>query len=69
MSHATGDIAMADDPINRGPQDRNRINIHQDHELRYWTEKFGVTVEQLKAAVEEVGPSAKAVEQWLASHQ
>jgi hypothetical protein len=28
---------MADDPQNRGGGDRDRINVHQEHELRYWT--------------------------------
>ncbi len=60
---------MADDPNYRGAQDRSRINVHQEHEVRYWTEKFGVNADQLKAAVKEVGPTASAVEQWLASHQ
>jgi hypothetical protein len=60
-----GDIAMADDPNIRGGQDRSRINIHQDHELRYWSQKFGVTPEKLKAAVQKVGVSAKDVEQEL----
>jgi len=56
---------MADDPGNRGGPDRDRINVNQDHELRYWSSRFGVTPEELRKAVEEVGPMAKAVEQRL----
>jgi hypothetical protein len=52
---------MADDPTNRGTQDRTRINVHQEHEVRYWTRKFGVTKEQLEAAVKKVGVSARKV--------
>jgi hypothetical protein len=54
---------MADNPGMRGPRDRERIDIHQEHEVRYWTEKLGVTPEELRDAVEAVGPMASAVEQ------
>lgn len=57
---------MADDPKDRGAQDRSRINVHEEHEVRYWTQKFGVSKEQLEAAVKAVGVSAKAVEEHLA---
>lgn len=56
---------MADDLQNRGPADRARVNIHEDHELRYWTEKFGVTENALKAAVDRVGPMAADVAKAL----
>ncbi len=56
---------MADDKSKRGPQDRNRINLNEDYEVRYWSEKFGVTAEQLRQAVQKVGSSAAAVEQEL----
>jgi hypothetical protein len=56
---------MTDDLSKRGAQDRTRINIHEDHEIRYWTQKFGVSQDQLKAAVQKVGPSAAAVEKEL----
>ena len=54
---------MADDTSARGQQDRSRINVNQEHEVRYWTEKFGITAEELKQAVDQVGPMADAVEQ------
>jgi hypothetical protein len=56
---------VSDDPIRRGHPDRDRINVHQEHELRYWSERFGVTPDQLKAAVRAVGPHVSAVEQKL----
>lgn len=46
---------MADDRKERGPQDRARINIHEDYEVRYWTRAFGVSAEELKRAVQAVG--------------
>lgn len=52
---------MADDTTIRGQQDRSRINVHEEHEVRYWTEALGINKEQLVAAVKEVGPMADAV--------
>ena len=37
--------------------------MSQEHEVRYWTEKFGCTAEELRKIVAEVGPMADAVEQ------
>ena len=56
---------MSDNLKDRSAQDRARINIHEEHERRYWTQKFGVSDEALKRAVEAVGPSAEAVAKHL----
>lgn len=56
---------MADDKHNRGAQDRSRINLHEDYEVRYWTDKLGISKSQLEEAVKKVGFSAKAVEEEL----
>jgi hypothetical protein len=56
---------MADDLSNRGPQDRARVNISEQHEVAYWTKKFGVSEEQLRKAVQKAGVSAEAVEKAL----
>ncbi len=53
---------MSDDKSKKGPADRSRINVHEDYELRYWSEKFGCTRDQLKAAVKKAGVTAKDVE-------
>jgi Protein of unknown function (DUF3606) len=45
---------MADDKT-KIAQDRRRIDVHQDYELDYWTQKFGVSKDELKAAVQRVG--------------
>ncbi len=47
-------------------QDRDRIDVSEEHECRYWTEKLGVTYVTLKAAVLKVGPLAKDVRKYLA---
>lgn len=56
---------MADDKTKTGGQDRQRINVNEDYELRDWAAKFGVTTVQLKQAVAEVGDRAAEVEQHL----
>jgi hypothetical protein len=56
---------MSDDKSTRGPADASRINVHEDYELRYWSQKFGVTAEELKAAVKSAGVMAKDVEARL----
>lgn len=53
---------MADDKVHPGAQDDNPINLNEEYEVRYWTEKFGVGQEELQRAVERVGTSPKAVE-------
>jgi hypothetical protein len=49
---------MADDTAKRDYRDHDRINIHQDYELRYWTKELGVTPEKLRQTVEKVGVMA-----------
>ena len=56
---------MSDDKSKKGMQDRTRINTEEDYELRYWSEKSGVSQDQLKAAVKKVGNSVSAVEKEL----
>lgn len=56
---------MADDKSKTGGQDRDRINVNEDYELRDWSKKFGVTPEELKDAVKKVGPMAGDVRKEL----
>lgn len=56
---------MADDLNNRGAQDRARISMSEEHEVRYWTETLGVSKEELQQAVDKVGNGAEAVRQFL----
>ena len=46
-------------------QDRDRIDVSEEHECRFWTEKFGVTYAVLKAAVLKAGPRATDVRKYL----
>jgi hypothetical protein len=54
-----------DDKQKNGSADRGRININEGYELDYWSNKFGVSKDKLKAAVQTVGTSANAVEDFL----
>lgn len=56
---------MADDKSKTGGQDCDRINVNEDYELRDWSKKFGVTPEELTAAVRKVGPFADDVRKEL----
>jgi hypothetical protein len=56
---------LADDLSNRGVQDRARVNISEGHEVRCWTEKWGISAAQLADAVRKVGVSADAVAKQL----
>jgi hypothetical protein len=56
---------MSDDLSKRNGGDRKRIALGEEHEVRYWTQKLGVTREQLEQAVKQVGNSADAVEEHL----
>lgn len=57
---------MADDLNNRGAQDRARINLSEEHEVRYWTVALEVSEEELRRLVGEVGNNAEAVRTALA---
>ena len=41
---------MVHDPTKQAA-DRQRINVSQEHECRYWAQEFGVSPGALKAAV------------------
>ena len=56
---------MSDDKTKSGGQDRTRINTSEDYEVRDWSRKFGVSADQLRAAVKAVGSNAKDVEAHL----
>ena len=58
---------MPDDKTQRGGQDRELVSLSDDHELRDWAKKFGVSVDVLKAAVQAVGNRASDVEAHLQS--
>jgi hypothetical protein len=56
---------MSDNLKQTGKPDDSRINIEQDHELQYWSEKFGVSRDELRKAVQAAGPTVKDVQRHL----
>ena len=56
---------MSDDKTQAHGQDRERINVHQEYELRDWSKTLGVTPEELKKAVAAVGDRAEKVREYL----
>jgi Protein of unknown function (DUF3606) len=56
---------MADDKSKGGAADRARVSMQQKHEVAYWTQKWGISEEQLKAAHAAAGPMAEKIEAHL----
>jgi hypothetical protein len=56
---------MTDNQDFRSGQDRDRIDVKQDADLRSWAKRFDATPEQIKEAVQAVGDRADKVELHL----
>ena len=56
---------MSDDKGKSHGQDRQRINVNQDYELRDWARSLNTTPERLKEAVQAVGDRADKVREYL----
>jgi hypothetical protein len=56
---------MSDDRNKTGGQDRERISLTEDYEVRDWAAKFGVTEKALRDAVARVGDRAEDVRKEL----
>jgi hypothetical protein len=63
MKKETPMVEKIQEPLD---QDRDRIDVSEEHECRYWTEKLGVSYQALKRIVAEVGPLARDVRRHLA---
>lgn len=48
-----------------GQQDRSKINMHEAHEVKYWTHQLGISKDQLQKVVDKVGNGAAAVRKEL----
>lgn len=53
---------MSDSKDKQDYHDRDRISTSEDYEMQYWSEKFGISKEELKFVIEKVGPMVKDVE-------
>jgi len=54
-----------DNEDNMGRPDHARINVKENYEVEYWTQKFNISRERLKEAVNAVGTSAEDVRKYL----
>ena len=48
--------------------DRDKINAEEYYEMTAWCQMFGVTSNDLKRAIEAVGPSAVKVKSYIHQH-
>jgi hypothetical protein len=60
---------MADDVEKSGKPDDARIDVDQEHEVRYWAGQFGVTPDEIRSAVRVAGPMVKDVRRRLAANR
>jgi hypothetical protein len=60
-----GDWTVSDDKSQTSGQDRARISLSDDYEVRDWSRKFGVTEGRLREVVGKVGSMAADVEREL----
>jgi hypothetical protein len=56
---------MPDNLTKKGPAERNKIAMGEEHEVQYWTRYFGVSRTEPQAAVNKVGNSLTAVRKQL----
>lgn len=57
---------MSDDTTNRGSQDRARVSSEQDHEVRFFAEQNGISIEQVEQLIAEHGNSREKLEEAVA---
>ena len=58
---------MADElnHISRGPRDRTRVDVDQLWEVQWWSKGFGVSTQEVLAAVREVGPLVSDLDRYF----
>jgi hypothetical protein len=56
---------MTDNLTAREQPDRSKINMKQNHDVRYWTKHLNISKEELRKAIDKVGNSAAAVRKEL----
>jgi hypothetical protein len=54
-----------DDLKKKGQQDRSKINLQEEHEVKFWTKQLDVSKDELLRAVDKVGNGAAAVRKQL----
>lgn len=59
---------MSDDLKNRGEQDGLRIDVHEEHEVRQWTNERNIAFKELEGAVKDAGVLGADVRNTQASN-
>ena len=62
-------LVIMDNKQNTGKADDSRINVNESYELQYWSEKMNVSRDELREAVEAVGPVVDDVTEYLNSNR
>ena len=58
---------MEDDKSKTDGRDSSKVSASEDYELSYLEEKLGVSRQQVKDAIKQVGNSREKVEEYLRS--
>lgn len=58
---------MSENIIPTGARARNAVNMNIAEDVSYWTQKWGITVDQLKIAVDRVGNKETRISDYLRS--
>lgn len=56
---------MADGGYTRESENQQRINLDEEREIRYWTDRLCCTEDELRKAVIVAGVSVRSVQQLL----
>ena len=51
--------------LDKGPRDRSVVYLGHEWECRWWSDRFGVSIDTLRDAVRQVGPMVKDVERFF----
>ena len=49
----------------KGPEERIKVNINEEFDIKYWTQLFGCTEAELRSAVKAIGNSIDEVRIYL----
>jgi hypothetical protein len=56
---------MADNKNLRDDRDRSRVAGNEEYELEHVARRFGVSLEEVRTAVQQVGNSREKIEEYL----
>ena len=56
---------MADNKDLQDGRDRSKVSASEDYEVSYLAEKYSISAEQVREAIQQAGPGREAVEEYL----